>query len=177
MEELIAKRYIKALKTNSDIADMENTMIVFSSLAESFNNDKFISIISDPNVSANDKSNILLAAVKPAQSDKINNLIQLLVENKRINIIPTIAIELEKDLANSTKTYSGTIYSDSEIKATLLADLSSGLSKKFDSTITLSFVKNNFNGIRVEVEGLGIEINFSKDRIDSQIIEHIIKAI
>jgi F-type H+-transporting ATPase subunit delta len=38
-------------------------------------------------------------------------------------------------------------------------------------------VKNDFNGIKVAVEGLGIEINFSKDRIDSQIIEHIIKAI
>jgi len=56
-------------------------------------------------------------------------------------------------------------------------ELSSGLNKKFNSTITLTFVKNDFNGIKVEVVGLGIEINFSKDRIDSQMIEHIIKAI
>jgi len=177
MEELIAKKYIKALKASSDIAAMENFTVLFSSLAESFKNDKFVSIISNPNVTAKDKSSILLEAVKPAGSDKINNLIQLLVENKRINIIPAIATELKKDLANSTKTYSGTIYSDSDINATLLTDLSGSLSKKFDSTITLSFVKNDFNGIKVEVEGLGIEINFSKDRIDRQIIEHIIKAI
>ena len=177
MEELIAKRYIKALKASSDIAAMENFTVIFSSLAESFNDDKFVSIISNPNVNAKDKSDILLAAVKPAGSDKMNNLIQLLVENKRIDIIPAIATELKKDLANSTKTYSGTIYSDSDINTTLLTDLSGGLSKKFDSTISLSFVKNDFNGIKVEVEGLGIEINFSKDRIDRQIIEHIIKAI
>ena len=59
----------------------------------------------------------------------------------------------------------------------MISDLSSGLSKKFDSTISLNFVKNDFNGIKVTVEGLGIEINFSKDRIDNQIIQHIIKAI
>jgi F-type H+-transporting ATPase subunit delta len=177
MEELIAKRYIKALKINSDVAAMENFTIVFSSLAESFKNDKFNSFISNPNIATKDKSDILLEAVKAVESDKINNLIQLLVENKRVNIIPAMATELQKDLANLTKTYSGTIYSDSDINTTLLTDLSSGLSKKFDSAITLSFVKNDFNGIKVEVEGLGIEINFSKDRIDRQIIEHIIKAI
>ena len=177
MEELIAKRYIKAMKNSFDIASMENVTAVFSSLAELFNNDKFVSIIANPNVAVKEKSNILLEAVKDAKSDKINNLIQLIVENKRINVIPAIAVELKKDLANSTKTYTGTIYSDSDINATLLADLGTGLSTRFNSTIELSFVKNDFNGIKVEVEGLGVEINFSKDRIDSQIIQHIIKAI
>jgi len=80
-------------------------------------------------------------------------------------------------MANSTKTYAGVVYSDSSIDVKLIDDLSAGLSKKFNSTISLSSVKNDFNGIKVDVEDLGIEINFSKDRIDSQIIEHIIKAI
>jgi len=177
MKELIAKKYIKALNTGSDLVSMQNVSEVFSVLADSFSNDKFVSIISNPNVLAADKSAILLDAVKSAQSDKINNLIKLLVENKRINIIPAIAKELQKDIANTTKTYKGIIYSDSDIDAKVITELSNGLNKKFDSTITLEFVKNDFNGIKVEVVGLGIEINFSKDRIDSQIIEHIIKAI
>jgi len=100
-----------------------------------------------------------------------------LVENKRVSIIPAIAKELKKDIAKTTKTYEGVIYSDSDIDTKVIDQLAQGLSKKFDSTISFSFVKNDFNGIKVEVEGLGIEINFSKDRIDSQIIEHIIKAI
>jgi len=177
MEELIAKKYIKALNTDSDLVTMQNVSEVFSVLADSFSNDKFVSIISNPNVAAADKSVILLDAVKSAQSDKINNLIKLLVENKRINIIPAIAKELEKNIANTTKTYNGIIYSDSDIDAKVITELSNGLNKKFDATITLEFVKNDFNGIKVEVVGLGVEINFSKDRIDSQIIEHIIKAI
>jgi len=177
MEELIAKKYIKAIKFNSDLASMQNITEVFSILAKSFDDDKFVGIIGNPHVSTTDKSNILLDAVKSVNSDKINNLIKLLVENKRIEIIPALAKELQKDMANSTKTYDGIIYSDSDINAKVITELSNGLNKKFDSTITLAFVKNDFNGIKVEVEGLGVEINFSKDRIDSQIIEHIIKAI
>jgi len=177
MEELIAKKYIKALKTNSDIGSLQNISDVFSALAENFSNEKFVNIINNPHVRANEKSEILLAAVKSANSDLVNNLIKLLVENKRIEVIPAIARELKKYIADSTKTYGGVIYSNSDIETKVITDLGNGLNKKFGSTISLDFVKNDFNGIKVEVEGLGIEINFSKDRIDSQIIEHIIKAI
>ena len=177
MEELIAKRYIKALRDGSDTASMENTLSVFSVLAESFQDKKFVQILENPSVSLKDKSEILLDAVKSAKSDKINNLIKLLVEKRRIEIIPAIAEELRKDVAASTKTYEGTIYSDSDIDAKVIQELSDGLGKKFDSKMSLSFIKNNFDGIKVDVEDLGVEINFSKERINSQIIEHIIKAI
>jgi F-type H+-transporting ATPase subunit delta len=177
MEELIAKKYIKALKQGSDLESMKSLTEVFSILADAFNDEKFVSIVSNPHIDVNQKATILLDAVKSAESESVNNLIKLLVENKRINVIPAIAKELKKDMAKSTKTYEGIIYSDSEIDTKVMTELSDGLSKKFDSTITLIFVKNDFNGIKVEVEGLGIEINFSKDRINNQIIEHIIKAI
>jgi len=177
MEELIAKRYIKALKQGSDVESLKNMMLIFSTLAESFNNKKFVQIIDNPNISMHEMSKILLDAVKSADSIKLSNFIKLLVENKRINIIPAIAQELRKDVARSTKNFTGIIYSYSDIDDKLISELSSGLSKKLDSTISLAFVKNNFNGIKVDVEDLGIDINFSKARINSQIIEHIVKAI
>jgi len=177
MEELIAKRYIKAIKSGSDIELIQNMTNIFSVLAESFKDDKFIQIIDNPNVSIDDKSEILLESVKSANSSQVNNLIKLLVENKRINIIPAIAEELRKDVAASTKTYAGVVCSDSEIDAKVMQELSDGLSKKFDLNISLKFVKSDFNGIKVDVEDLGIEINFSKSRINSQMIEHIVKAI
>jgi F-type H+-transporting ATPase subunit delta len=177
MEELIAKRYIKALTSGSDVASIENMTTIFTALAHSFKNDKFVSIVSNPNVNSNDKLNILLDAVKSANSNSINNFIKLLVENKRIEIIPAIAAELKKSLANATKKYTGFVYSDSDIDSSVIEQLSSGLSKKFDSNISLTFVKDNFNGIKVNVDSLGIEIDFSKTRINSQIIEHVVKAI
>ncbi len=177
MEELIAKRYVKALKLSSDLEFMKDIATIFSSVAESFKDNAFVSIMNNPNVDVKDKLSILLAAVKEINSSKVNNFIKILVENKRINIIPAIAKELQKYVSDSTKTYKGTVYSDTDIETKIIVELSAGLSKKFNSKISLETVKNNFNGIKVDVEGLGIEINFSKDRIDSQIIEHIIKAI
>jgi len=177
MEELIAKRYIKAIKDSAGMDSMGSMTSIFSVLAESFKDKKFINIINSPDVDTDDKLNILLDAVKSADSKEINNLIKLIVENGRINIIPAMAEEMRKDVANTTKTYEGVVYSDSDIKAKTVQDLSDGLSKRFDSKITLAFVKNDFDGIKVDVEDLGIEINFSKTRIDSQIIEHIVKAI
>jgi len=176
MEELIAKRYIKAI-SSSDATSIQNMANLFSVLAQSFNNPKFINIIENPNVSQGDKLEILLGAVSSAKSTQVDNLIKLLVENKRINIIPAIAQELKKEVAASTKTYQGTVYSDSEIDAKTIEELGNGLSKKYGSTISLEFIKDDFNGIKVDVEDLGIEINFSKTRINSQIIEHIVKAI
>lgn len=45
MEELIAKRYIKAIKGSSDATSMENMLTIFSTLAQSFKDDKFVQII------------------------------------------------------------------------------------------------------------------------------------
>jgi len=177
MEELIAKRYIKALLADSDIDFMENATVLFEGLSEAFKDDKFLNIMASSHISKDDKSNLLLEIVKSANSDKINNLIRLLVENKRINIIPSIAQELKKGLASATKTYTGIVFSDTDMNTNVIDNLSNGLSQKYDSKIQLSFVKNDFNGIKVEVSDLGIEINFSKDRINNQIIQHIIKAI
>ena len=177
MEELIAKRYIKAMNADADKASIQNMASVFSVLADSFKDEKFVQIIGNPNVSSNDKAEILLEAVASADSSKVNNLIKLLVENKRINIIPAIAKELSKEIARSTKTYTGLVYSDTKITIKTMKELSDGLGKRFDSKISLTYVKDDFDGIKVDVEDLGIEINFSKTRIDSQMIEHIVKAI
>jgi len=177
MEELIAKRYIKAIKSSSDVELMQNMTIVFAALAESFSDEKFNQIMNNPDVSADKKSEILLAAVKSADSKEVDNLIKLLAEHNRINIIPAIAEVMRKDVAATSKNYSGVIYSDSDIDSKVLDDLSTGLGKKFDSKISLEFIKNDFNGIKVDVGDLGVEINFSKSRINSQMIEHIIKAI
>ena len=84
---------------------------------------------------------------------------------------------MKKDLARTNKSFTGVVYSDEKITAKVIKDLSTGLGAKYDSKITLEFVQNDFNGIKVDVEDLGIEINFSKTRINNQIIDHIVKAI
>jgi len=111
--------------------------LIFSTLAESFNNEKFVQIINNPDVSRDQKSEILLAAVKSADSKNVENLIKLLAEHNRINIIPAIAEVLRKDIAATSKSYTGIVYSDSDIDTKVIEDLSSELGKRFDSNISL----------------------------------------
>lgn len=177
MEELIAKRYVKAFKQDMDIVSLENAQEIFSTLAQSFNDVRFISIIKNPDVSKDQKKNLILDAVRSANSGEINNMIALLAEHNRLEVIPAIAEVLRKDVACAKKVYQGYVYSNGDIDNSVIYNLHLGLSKKYDSTIFLTFVKNDFDGIKVDVEDLGIEINFSKSRINNQIIEHIVKAI
>ena len=177
MEELIAKRYIKALKETTDEASLGSVSIIFDALASEFANTKFDQIMNSPDVAAAEKEALLLESVKGAKSDQVNNLIKLLVENGRINVIPAIAVEMKKEIARNTKSYSGVIYSNSDIDANTIKGLSTDLGKKVDASIELEFVKTDFDGIKLEVEDLGIEINFSKSRLNMQLVEHILKAI
>jgi F-type H+-transporting ATPase subunit delta len=177
MKELIAKRYIKALKEAVGESALENTAALFNALAAEFANEEFVQLMENPSVAKSAKLEILHSAVKTAKSEEVNNFLALLAENGRINIIPAIASELNKEIARLTKSYSGNVYSKDEIDAATLEGLSAGLGKKVDANIALSFKKSDYDGIKVEVSDLGIEINFAKNRVNTQLIDHILKAI
>jgi F-type H+-transporting ATPase subunit delta len=177
MKELVAKRYVKALKANFDADQLASVSAVFEVLASEFENSKFTQIMGNPHVAKDQKLSILLEAVKLVESKALNNLIQLLVEENRIEVIPALSCEIKKEIAKINNTYSGIVYSNSEIDAATLGDLSLGISKKINSKITLEFIKNDFDGVKMMIDDLGLEIDFSKSRINSQIVEHILKAI
>ncbi len=101
----------------------------------------------------------------------------VLISNNRLDLIPYIADELKSIISNKTKSYDGVVYSNEDIDKDILLKLSDGLSSKFDSKISLTYKKSDFNGIKVDVDGLGVEIDFSKNRINSQIVEYILQAI
>ena len=177
MEELIAKRYVKALVSVLDKKALNGAAGIFSSLASELNDDKFREIINNPDVSDAIKEEILLAGVKSAKSTVIDNMIKLLIEKKRLGIIPAISHELKQEMARMAKSYTGQVLSNSDVDSKTLAGLSKDLGKKLDAKITLEFQKTDFDGIKVEVEDLGVEINFSKTRLNTQLVEHILKAI
>ena len=177
MQELIAKRYVKALGEATGSESLANIAELFNAIAAHFADKKFLQIMENPDVAKTEKESILLSAVAPAKSEKLNNFMKLLVENGRIGIIPAMAEEMRKEIARSTKNYSGIVYSSDEIDAKTLADLSAGLGKKVDATVVLEFVKSDYDGLKVEVSDLDMEINFSKSRVNAQLVEHILKAI
>ncbi len=177
MEELIAKRYVNALKQTCDEASLEAIGILFEAVAASFEDAKFNQIMFSSEVSAEQKEALLLDAVKAAGSEQVNNLVKLLVEKGRIGIIPAMAQVLKQEIARMKNSFSGVIYSKNDIDAATVEGLATGLGKRVGANIVLELVKNDFDGIKVEVADLGVEINFSKSRMNTQLVEHILKAI
>ena len=177
MAALVAKRYVSALLDGETSENMAVYSAVFNVLASQFENEKFVDFISSPSIASSAKEEILLAGVAKVGNAKINNFLKLLAEKNRLELIPVIADQLLKEISAVNNAYTGKIFSDIEMDSNTVKALSTGLSKKVDANISLEFVKTNFDGIKVEVEDLGIELNFSKERIKSSLIDHILKAI
>lgn len=175
--ELIAKRYVQSLAEILDTASLQNASELFEVLSSAFEEKKFQHIMQTTDVAASAKTALVLDMVKSANSTEINNLIKLLGENGRLSLIPALSQELKKTIAEKTRVFSGRVYSDSALDQSTIDTLARDLGKKTGSTISLQFVPSDFDGVRVEVDTLNVEINFSKNRLNAQLIEHILKAI
>lgn len=175
--ELIAKRYAKPLIDMCDQSALENLSELLNGVAESFKNEKLIRIMNSGDVKSEAKTQLILDMVAPAKSQTVNNLIQLLAENGRLPLIPALAAELKREIARSKRMYKGRIYSDSVIDQASVDAIARDLGNKVGATIALEYVPAQYDGIRVEVDELNVEINFSKSRLNAQLVEHILKAI
>lgn len=176
-QELIAKRYIKPLVQICDQTALENLSEVMASVAEAFQNEKFVQIMNSGDVKADAKTQLILDMVAPANSSVVNNFVKLLAENGRLGLIPELACELKREISRLKRMYKGRIYSDSGIEQSSIDAIARDLGNRYGATIALEFVPASFDGIRVEVDELNVEINFSKTRLNAQLVEHILKAI
>jgi len=128
-----------------------------------------------PEIKEERKAQLLLDAFQP-DNPKIVNLIKLLAQKRRLSIFPALAKELRVQLALRERRFSGCVYSDFDLEAEDLAKLEEALSKRVGGTIQLRRC-GEYDGIKVEVDIVGVEIDFSRSRIKKQLIETILKAI
>jgi F-type H+-transporting ATPase subunit delta len=176
MSILIAKRYVKALIEKRDI---EVTTIIEEQLqiiSSAYINEKFLSIISSVDVTIERKVELILSFIDEPL-DAVKNLIVLLGQNRRLDIIPAISKELKKQIAVLKNSYDGVVYSNESLSSDYLTDMENSFSKKFNIELSLKNVVCDYDGIKVDIDGLGIEIGFSQERLKSQMIDHILKAV
>jgi F-type H+-transporting ATPase subunit delta len=176
MSSTIAKRYVKALCKDQDSSGVTNISESINFISSAFCNEKFKSIVSSTDVSKGKKVELILSFVE-SKDDKLTNFIKLLADNKRLDIIPDIANELKQEIATLTNTYSGIVYTNKELNQTDLVAIQEKFAAKFNVTLALTQNVCDYDGIKVDIDGLGVEIGFSKDRLKSQMIEHILKAV
>jgi len=175
MEELIAKRYAKALSSVSkDIAGAADVLNVLSSAISTA---EVQAALNSPIVASEKKTEMILSTLGEAADATLVNFIKILGENKRLDLIPEIARVLNTDLQKVSNEYEGVLSSKETLDAAALNSLEETLKKYTGSTIKLTQEKSDLDGLRVAVDDLGIEVNFSKQRVKEQLIDFIKKSL
>lgn len=176
MNDLVAKRYVKALVDGRDTKVINAVSKNLNVISSAFADDKFNSIVTSPEVSDSKKVELVISLVKKTDNTLIN-LVKLLGEKRRLGLIPFIANELNIQIAKMNNTYIGVVYTNQELSSDYVNSIEKQFSKKFDVELSLSQNVCDYDGIKVDIDGLGIEISFSKERLKSQMIDHILKAV
>jgi len=175
MEELIAKRYAQALSSVSK--NIEGISETLNILTEAIDTEEIMVTLNSPILSDEKKTGMILSALDKSTDSTLINFIKILGENKRLNLIPAIAKVLNADLQKKSNQYEGILKSKNTIDAEEISKLEETLKKYTGSTIKLTQEKTDLDGLRVSVDDLGIEVNFSKQRVKEQLIDFIKKSL
>ncbi len=174
MEELIAKRYAQALSSVSK--DLSGILEVLNVLSEVISNSEIKSTLTSPIISSEQKTAMILSGISDDDHILVN-FIKVLGENKRLDLIPAITKVLNTDQQRVSNEYDGVLKSTSSLDEATLANLEETLKKYTGSTIKLTQKQSDLDGLRVSVDDLGIEVNFSKQRVKEQLIDFIKKSL
>jgi F-type H+-transporting ATPase subunit delta len=69
------------------------------------------------------------------------------------------------------------VYSNEALSYDYMMEIQNKFSYKFGVNLTLVNQVCDYEGIKVDIDGLGVEIGFEKNKFKSQMIEHILKAV
>jgi len=175
MEELIAKRYASALSSVSK--DIPAILEVLNVLSEVTSTEEIKLTLTSPIIASEKKTEMILSSLGDNADTSLVNFIKILGENGRLDLIPAITKVLNSDQQRVANEYEGVLKSASTLDAKALKDLEKTLKKYTGSTIKLSQEKTDLEGLRVSVDDLGIEVNFSKQRVKEQLIDFIKKSL
>jgi len=177
MEELIANRYVNALVDVVSAEQRAEFSKILTAISGVFEDDNIAEMLTSPLVSADQKTSFVLDGLGEGSDVKLQNFIKIIGENGRLDLLPTIAKKLHQAIQKETNEYEGVVTSSNTLGDAELADLEASLKTYTGSTIKLTQVQSDLDGIKVSVDDLGIEVNFSKQRVKEQLIDFITKSL
>jgi len=177
MVELVAKRYAKALMEIDAGKKIESFIDALEGVASALEEPKAKEIIASPLVSAEDKIALITEALGKKADPVLVELIKVMGEKERLSLIPDLTAILTFEKKKESNSFVGRVESRNTLDASELKSLEAALSKHSGAEIKLEQVKSDLNGVKVEVEDLGLELNFSKDRVKTALLDYIQKAL
>jgi len=175
--ELVAKRYAKALMEIDAGKKIDAFIDTLGAVASALEDPKAQEIIASPLVSAEDKVSLITESLGKKADPILKELIKVMGEKGRLGLIPELTAILKFEKKKESNSFVGRVESRNVLDAAELKSLENALSKHSGAQIALAQVKSDLNGVKVEVEDLGLELNFSKDRVKTALLDYIQKAL
>lgn len=172
----ISKIYTKAFLEVANESEIENAFKNLKILFSLKDDKKFKEIINSPCIDNNKKFDFLLSLLEDPSKHFINFL-KLLIKNARLKILKDIFLEFQKEISFSKNIHSGLIFAKNEIKPEKIKLLEDKFSKKLNTNIEFNFIKSDFNGLKIKIPDLSLEVSFSMDKLKSQLDRYLLKAI
>jgi len=177
MDKLIAKKYARAVMESGDDATVAKRLDVLKAIGDALVDANVKEFITSPLVEKAKKAELLLDALESGQDDVISNLIKLMTEKGRLDLIPDLVAIMTFERKKASNHFEGTIYSDETLSKETVEKLETSLEKYSGAKIALVQEKSDQDELKVEVEDLGIELSFSRDKVKRALIDHIQKAL
>ena len=177
MKSLIAKKYAQAL-LEIDGINLDEVLNELSAIAALIQSDESIKeFVNSPLVKNDAKYQALIAPIEDKLDKKVANLLKLMAQKGRLSLIPDLVYFLSQEIKIRKNSFSGVVESSEDIDKSLIEKLEKKLSIYSNAKVTLESKKSDIDGIKVEVNDLGLELNFSKSSVKNALIEHIQKAL
>lgn len=178
MEELIAKRYVNALVDSTSKKDRADFSKILLEVSEAFSAADVTEKLKSPLVSNEQKTTFVLESLGEGANVKLVNFIKIIGENSRLDLLPIIARVLKQVIQTETNKFEGVVTTSTKLKAPELKELQDSLATYTGgASIKLTQEISDIEGIKVSVDDLGIEVNFSKQRVKEQLIDFITKSL
>ncbi|MCE3037846.1 F0F1 ATP synthase subunit delta [Helicobacter anatolicus] len=176
MLDSIAKRYVKAILQSWNFEQLEKLLKDLNLLQIACKTKDFQDAMHSPYLNFMQKQKMIFELVD-SQDKQIHNLLSILLQNNRIEILPYIYDLIQQHIAFEKKVYHGDIYSKEELDEKIVASIQDKLARHFEVSLNLVQHRYEKDGISLKIEGLGVEISFSKERFFDDLKSYILKAI
>lgn len=176
MNTIIAKRYAKAL-LDGDESKLDSYIDTLSGVSIALRDADIRDAIASPLIKASKKTEWIIEALGKDADSILVRLVEMMGEKGRLELIPEVASILNYEYKKKRNSYTGTIESANSLDEIKVKELESLLSKYSGAEIKLEQQVSDFSGLRAKVEDLGLELNFSKDRVKNSLLDYIQKAL
>lgn len=177
-EHVIAKKYAKALAGVCNTEEISQAHSIYAEISRAFNIDKFCNIVASPIISNEKKLAFLKSFINITPNIHVERLLEILVYNDRVILLPFLVLELKKIINIRSNVYQATLHVGQELDKSSLSNIESKLGKRLNTTLQITQnIEPKLDGIRLEVTELGIEVAFLKDKFTQELQDFILKAI